>query len=258
MQFTARQEGDDLHLAVSDNGPGIPPEQKEQVFERFGARDEYRAQSIGIGLALSRQLAQRMDGDLSLLTTSPQGATFQLSLPYTKAEAEKLLTTSPSDVSEIVVLPHDLPQGHVLLVEDQEDMRRYLEQLLQTDYKVLSATNGVEALQLLQTRSVDLILSDIGMPGMDGINFREKVKENEKWAQLPFVFLTARALEEQQLAGLTLGVDDYLLKPFIPSELLVRLQNLYRNTLKRQLNQEALPTEESANEAQFRALHRIA
>ncbi|MEL7248208.1 MAG: response regulator [Bacteroidota bacterium] len=258
VQFTARQEGDDLHLAVSDNGPGIPPEQKEQVFERFGARDEYRAQSIGIGLALSRQLAQRMDGDLSLLTTSPQGATFQLSLPYIKAEAEKLLTTSPSEVSEIVVLPHDLPQGHVLLVEDQEDMRRYLEQLLQTDYKVLSATNGVEALQLLQTRSVDLILSDIGMPGMDGINFREKVKENEKWAQLPFVFLTARALEEQQLAGLTLGVDDYLLKPFIPSELLVRLQNLYRNTLKRQQNQEALPTEESANEAQFRALHRIA
>lgn len=258
IQFSVGQQAGRLRLKVSDQGPGVTTDHGELIFQRFGATDETQKHSVGIGLALSRQLARQMDGELELLNTSPAGASFLLTLPWTPGELVVGNLSTQPEKKEPVIIPEPLPEGKILLVEDQKDMREYLEQLLQEHYKVITASNGAEALKLLQKQQVELILSDISMPGMDGLTLREKVKNDDRWSKIPFVFLTARALDEQQLQGLVLGVDDYLVKPFLPEELLVRLGNLYRNTLARRSIAPEFQQQESASEMQFRKAHKIA
>ena len=258
IQFSVGQQAGRLHLKVSDQGPGITTDQGELIFQRFGTTDETQMHSVGIGLALSLQLARQMDGELELLNTSPEGASFLLTLPWTPGEIVAENFSPQPGNKEPAIFPEPLPKGKLLLVEDQSDMREYLEQLLQEHYKVITASNGAEALKLLQKQQVELILSDISMPGLDGLTLREKVKNDDRWSKIPFVFLTARALDEQQLEGLVLGVDDYLVKPFLPEELLVRIGNLYRNTLARRSIAPEFQQQESASEMQFRMVHKIA
>jgi DNA-binding response OmpR family regulator len=95
----------------------------------------------------------------------------------------------------------------VLIVEDNPDISKYLEENLGENYTCIKAADGIEALECLEKNEFDLIISDVMMPNMDGFEFRKKVKENIKWKQIPFIMLTARALEEDRIAGFRLGID---------------------------------------------------
>ena len=125
----------------------------------------------------------------------------------------------------------------ILVVEDTADMRQFICKLLEKQYTVLSATNGMEGLELLRQadQNIHLVVSDIMMPEMDGFELLKEIKSNDAFNNIPVVMLTALAGERDKLTALTIGVDDYLTKPFSVSELLTRVQNLLYNYHNRQL-----------------------
>jgi DNA-binding response OmpR family regulator len=178
------------------------------------------------------------------------GSTFFVQFP--KKEVIKMITTEEQEMinheNEVDIIPillnENIPNNAdletILIVEDNYDLRDYLSYTLSPHYNIITAENGQEGLEKLQTTNhrdfgagCQLILSDVMMPVMDGFEFLEKVKANDKWRGLPFIMLTARAEMQTRLNALRIGVDDYLLKPFDEEELLVRVKNLIANYKER-------------------------
>lgn len=234
-----------LRISVSDNGPGIRPEDLPHIFERYyqgGSPDAVAAGGVGLGLALAQELTQFLGGVLGVESRQGTGTIFTLTLPVRIAGAEAEFVPEPATMAppEPVSAPYkpalDRGKARVLLVEDNADMRLFLEQVLGPYFDTESAGDGAAALRCLERRPpFDLVLSDVMMPNMDGFELLEHVRRHPTtFRHTPFVFLTARALDDDQLLGLRLGVDDYLLKPFQPDFLVARLQNLLQNHVSRQ------------------------
>jgi signal transduction histidine kinase/DNA-binding NarL/FixJ family response regulator len=271
-------------LTVRDTGPGIAPLEQERVFERFYQSPQNQAQGgTGLGLALSRELAELLGGTLTLASVPGQGAAF--TLRFTAAEAalnvrggalrareeaelrgeEVGLGSKQSEpnLKEAPVLAHRGPvitlptldaalltsnsKPRVLVVEDEPDLRAYLRELLRPTYEVLTTADGQEALELLSREApVDLITTDAMMPRLNGTELLARLRADPSRAGLPVLMLTARADAAHRLVALTVGVDDYLTKPFAPAELLARVRTLLtRHDVRRQF---ATLPEEAPNE----------
>lgn len=246
-----RENADGLqHLLfkVQDTGRGISEEDLPRVFDRyFQTRNKALPTEggTGIGLSLARELARLMGGALWVESQWGEGSTFYFSLPAKAeemAEAEAFIAkTNGKTPTEKVGRKAESGNGEkpaVLIVEDNEGMQQLLGSVLADFYHCVFADNGAEAWQLLQSNEwsvdkLDLIISDLMMPEMDGYALLQKLKEHTDWQQLPVIMLTARAAEEDRLKALRLGVDDYLNKPFSPDELLARADNLIRNYHRR-------------------------
>ena len=257
-------------LTVRDTGPGIAEAEQERVFERFYQSPQNQAQGgTGLGLALSRELAELLGGTLTLASTPGRGAAFTLRFPATElgVEREELSVSEANEVeaeeaeeAEAEIEPtsddapifsihnskfiiHNSTKPRVLVVEDQPDLREYLRELLAPAYQVLTAADGQEALELLSREApVDLITTDAMMPRLSGTELIARLKADPARAGLPVLMLTARADDAHRRAALTVGVDDYLTKPFAPAELLARVQTLLaRHAVRRQFA--ALPAE---------------
>ncbi|MEM9928621.1 MAG: ATP-binding protein [Bacteroidota bacterium] len=231
-----------LTLEVTDTGPGIAATDLPRIFDRFyQSADLPAAGGTGIGLALSRRLARLLGGDLTVKSEVGVGSQFQLLLPLEVASVAAPKTTVPEDhdlnenAEEVIVAPLSImgDRPRLLIVEDHPEMSVYLRESLVQEYDGTVAANGVEALQLLEEQSFDLILSDVMMPIMDGFTLRQKINEREDWAGIPFIYLTARTLEQDKLLGFKLGVDDYVTKPFQLPELKARMQSLLSNKAER-------------------------
>ncbi len=233
-------------LTVRDTGPGIAAAEQERVFERFYQSPQRQAQGgTGLGLALSRELATLLGGTLTLASEPGQGAAFTLRFPAPEWSAEgEGVEAEEVDAEEGEAEPEATPDGallplharpRVLVVEDQADLREYLRQLLSPAYEVLTATDGQDALEVLAREApVDLVTTDAMMPRLSGTELLAQLKADPARAGLPVLMLTARADDTFRLASLTLGVDDYLTKPFVPAELLVRVATLLRrHTVRR-------------------------
>lgn len=237
---------DRLKLTVRDDGKGIPPSDLPHVFERYFQTKEIQSKSTsggtGIGLALVHDFAALMGGRVDVESILGQGATFHF-------EWRKMVTGIAMLAShhERLDLDEDYPIDHlgtdftVLVVEDNTDMRDYVVELLQHHFKVvMQSQNGAEALELLEQhgKGIDIIVSDVMMPEIDGFTLLKRVKAHPVWQQIPMILLTALAEDHDRLEALTLGVDDYLTKPFSSTELLVRTKNLLYNYHQRLLWQE--------------------
>ncbi|KPM47420.1 response regulator [Jiulongibacter sediminis] len=236
VTLQVNESGNRLMVRVADTGPGISPEYQETIFERFGrVSHETYFEGSGIGLALSKELVQLMDGELTLDDTYDEGAGFIVSLPWKPVEPGSAssgyqLNYETGEVKTPLQTQHSDDQRPILLLaEDNQDLRVFVADLLSGDYQVIQAADGKEALELLGKTWPDLIITDLMMPEMDGEELVRVLKRNEQYRSIPVIVLTAKSEDGDRINLLRIGVDDYLTKPFRENELRVRARNLIKN-----------------------------
>jgi signal transduction histidine kinase/DNA-binding response OmpR family regulator len=256
------EEDDHILLKVIDTGKGVHPNDLPHIFERFyqsKQSDQKMYGGTGIGLALVSEFAELMGGKAYAESSLGVGSRFYFKFPKKKteiihqAESNKIIIAEDDPIESIGT------DFTILVVEDNHDMRDFVAQLLQERYKkVLTAQNGAEGLAILELEgtNIDLILSDVMMPELDGLSLLQKIKSHPSWYKIPVIMLTALASERDKLDALVIGVDDYLSKPFSVAELLIRVQNLLYNYHQRRkwLSEEDKTTEEE-NEDQLAVDH---
>lgn len=258
LDKTAPSGQEFLVLLVTDNGIGIPPEKQKEVFRRFYQIDTSMTRSYegsGIGLSLTKELVELHGGDIRLESEVGQGTTFFVNIPL----GETVIPDKADPVSEANtpdpeaknserrdqradgMISLTAPSHTILVVDDNDDVRHYIGDCLQPNYKILYASNGEEALAKTTAKLPDLIVSDVMMPVMDGFALCRQIKTDEYTCHIPVILLTAKAAEENKLEGLETGADDYLIKPFNKSELKIRVKNLIeqRERLRRRFANEA-------------------
>ncbi|TNE70318.1 response regulator [bacterium] len=234
IEVTTNLEDGIYTIRVTDNGHGIPPEQQERIFERFHRIQQnnvHYVEGMGIGLELSRTLARAMNGDVRLDSAVRTGSSFMLLIPVcdsTYEEPEEYDVTElheAKDVfenSEIEIVQ----QYSILLVEDNQDMQAYVSEILEEIGTVSIVSNGKEALKYIQQKRPDMVVTDLMMPEMDGQTLIETLRNDPKTRTLPIVVLSAKALQDDKLDVLRIGVVDYITKPFLAEELKLKVQNL--------------------------------
>lgn len=244
-----QQLADRLFFEVEDDGIGIAAKDLPFVFDRYYQSDrteQHQMGGTGIGLALVKELSKLMGGDIQVKSREGEGTLFRLRLPYQEKRhgeipsVAKTLTRDARQASDFEESPtENLPAtsgGRILIVEDHLHMRQYLCEILGTDHSLVSVSNGQEALEHLTKHStVDLIITDVMMSGVDGFNLLKQLKEHTDWKRIPVIMLTARANQKDRIRALDLGVTDYLLKPFLRAELMARVNNILHS--RRQLKQ---------------------
>lgn len=230
--------GDSFRLVVANDGDRIPSEHAGRIFDPFVKLDE-NSLGTGIGLPFARTLIEAHKGRIFVDVNLPQ-ATFVLELPLRQEVAITLMGDSEEElpaedghtVADAVALP-DFSHRQVLLsVEDNEEFQNFMAGQLKADYEVLKARNGEEALALLAKQTVDLVISDVMMPVMDGLALCKEIKENLRYSHIPVVLLTAKISLQSQLDGLKTGADEYIAKPYSIDFLRARIENLLANRKK--------------------------
>lgn len=214
-------EGPTVDLSVEDTGVGIPDEARAHVFDRFyqvRAAPGSSAGGTGIGLALVRELVELHGGTITVDPTRTVGTRFVVRLPMDEAVA--LRPTEPAEES-----PGD-DRPIVLVVEDHDDTRAFLRQELAGDYHVEVARDGESGLTRAIELVPDVVITDVGLPGMDGYEMVRRLRSDERTSHVPIVMLTGRVSDDARVEGLESGVDDYLGKPFSAKVLRSRLRSL--------------------------------
>jgi DNA-binding response OmpR family regulator len=236
-----RPEG--VRISVSDTGPGIAPEHLSHIFDRFYRVDEtHTTEGTGIGLALTRELVELHHGTIKVESMPGKGSVFTVELPTerTAFPEEEIVETPPhrekidsAPVGVSAEKPAGIPTSEpadgkpiVLIVEDNSDLRRYIREYLQNEYVVNEAPNGKAGFDRAIEIVPDIVISDVMMPEMDGMELCRALKQDVRTSHVPVVLLTARAGTESKIEGLETGADDYVTKPFEARELLARVRNL--------------------------------
>lgn len=242
-----------IKIDVSDNGQGIPVEKQKEIFERFYQLNNYTSgiyDGYGIGLALVKELIHLHKGQILLKSTEGEGSLFTVLIPIEidaysseeiinvialktydfksveiKTNNQEILSTEPI-VQVVEAESKNTDKLSLLVVDDNPDMRTYLYEILKDDYHITVATDGGEGLQLALNIQPDLVITDVMMIKMDGIEFCQKLKSNYKTKHIPVIMLTALITLEDKISGLENGADDYMEKPFSSKELIARINNL--------------------------------
>lgn len=256
-------KADHVEFSVHDTGTGIPEHELPHLFERFRRVENARRRThegSGIGLALVNELLAMHGGKIRVQSQVGKGTTFTVTLPYgsqhlprerVRPEAEQIvpgtarrafvqeaLSWLPGHVVEDTASREDLEAAdalsaprlvtsskpRVLLADDNRDMREYVRRLLSSRFEVTTADNGWQALEKANQEIPALVLSDVMMPEMDGLQLLTALRENPATSSIPVVLLSARAGEESLIEGMTSGADDYVVKPFTARELLARVE----------------------------------
>lgn len=246
---------DYFEIDITDNGIGIDKNKIEQIFERFYQIDNDMTQSnfgTGIGLHLSRSLVELHHGIIKAENREDgQGTRFIIRLPlgsnHLKAEelenpeetgSEPTISQLPKDSiyeteEENKTNEYRKPKAktryRVLIVEDDEEIRRYTRSELDSDFRIYECTNGREGLETILKEKPDLVISDVMMPEMDGITLCRKIKQNININHIPIILLTAKSKAEDQIEGLEIGADAYIVKPFNTELLRTTISNLIAN-----------------------------
>lgn len=232
----AGQEGDGtLAIEVEDSGIGIPAAKQDKIFQRFFQTDLPESmvnQGTGIGLAITKEFVKLHNGIITVKSEPDKGSCFTVLLPAKKIHESFTPVTAnliPSEDVDQLILEENHKKDKkkvILVVEDNEDLRFYLKDNLKQQYRVEEAANGKEGWEKIKHLVPDLVVSDIMMPLMDGIELARKIKTETLTAHIPVILLTAMGSEEKQLEGLNVGVNDYITKPFIFEILDSRIRNL--------------------------------
>ena len=223
-----------VRIAIKDSGEGIPEDKLERIFERFYQTPSHandRKTGTGIGLDLTRSLVELHHGTIEARNnTDSKGAEFIVTIPLGNAhlKPEEMLTEAPSETQVANIMDEeilsespvivDLPKAGrrqcIIIVEDDTEIRDYLSSELSTDYDIIACDNGKSGLTEVLKNIPDLVISDVMMPEMDGNTMCSKIKQNPTTSHVPVILLTAKSRDEDQLEGLEMGADAYILKPF--------------------------------------------
>ncbi|MFN7131837.1 MAG: diguanylate cyclase [Myxococcales bacterium] len=229
-------------LAVRDTGPGIPADELPQVFERYRRGREGRAngRGTGLGLAISREIVELHGGSIVVESDAGHGTLFVVSLPQLSAQARMKAHAART-------------RPLVLVAEDDGDSRAIIAELLSSEYDVVSAEDGEDAVRLARERCPDLILLDIFMPRLDGFAAMEDLRRDPRTSDTPVIILSAQGDDLTKVRGLNLGAADYLAKPFSGRELLARVEKTLKVTQQRKALRALAETDALTNLPNFRA-----
>lgn len=232
-------ELDGFRIEIDDDGPGVDDKMQLSIFKPFYRAANHKT-GTGLGLPLARLLAEKHGGTLRLLP-SERGARFEIAVPQNEMTSQQL---SPPALSDVILpvgvsfaqdrdRPAENPSKEdgaaVLIVEDNEELRGVISDIISSSYTVLTAGTGRQALDVLAVETVDVIVSDLMMPEMDGYELCEFVKSDMRYSHIPIIQLTAKASVEDRIKGLEYGADAYIEKPFSPKHLLVQIHNILEN-----------------------------
>jgi len=231
-------------ITVKDTGIGIKPDQIQNIFTRFYRVDSEQTETIegsGIGLSIVKSIINKANGSIIVDSKLDKGTTFTVKLPISNKappikQVEPILQTKSIDDK----LASNLPR--LLLIDDNEDILTYVSSVLANDYHITTASNGQEGIISAQNIIPDIIISDVMMPGIDGLELLETLKSGELTNHIPIVLLTAKGSDESKIKGLKLHADDYISKPFNEDELSLRLRNILdaRDILKKKFSAEIM------------------
>jgi len=243
-----------LNITITNTGKGIPKEKLDSLFDRFFLSDTNQASDTemfrtGIGLAYIKKLVTVLRGEILVSSIPDEQTTFTILIPCEKSaftEKEIDMENSPVLIShhlknileEITEKTDGIPdkisaldlvensQKKILIVEDEKEIHLFLNDLLADKYKIITAYNGVEALEIIEKELPDIIISDVMMPLMDGVELCKRVKTDLRTCHIPFIMLTAKDSVIHRIEGLESGANSYIPKPFYPDHLLIRIQKL--------------------------------
>lgn len=265
-----------LYLAVSDTGTGIHPDDLERIFNRFfqsenAVQHPMAGQSgTGIGLYLCKRIVEEHGGRIFALNNKTCGFSVRIVMPVPEEDSDEVYH---SETTSGDLLPALQPAGSefvedeyanssankktILLVDDNLDMRTYVRSVLSVDYRVMDACGGEDALTKLNQHHVDFIITDLMMPGMDGLELSKRVKENISISHIPILILTAKISDDVKLESFRIGVDEYMQKPLNEELLLVRIHNIFRirqnnqQKFAMQMDPALLDIDEESNDSKF-------
>lgn len=263
---------DQVTIQVRDNGVGIPADKMKHLFNRFydGEYRKNHTTGTGLGLALTRDLVYLHGGNIHCYSEVGHGTTFVVNLPISKESfaAEQRDENTPVQISvpkftiediqehliqtdvNAIIEPPDEDAYKILIVEDNAELLMLMKQLLSASYHVRTASNGKEALEVIHNNELDLIISDMMMPEMDGNELTIALKSDPDYSHLPIIILTAKTQEDDKAQALANGADEYIVKPFKLRDLRLRIDNIIENRQRIQhdfqtqlLTETAQPTE---------------
>ena len=258
----------EIIIKVSDDGEGIPPKQMKNLFKRFHDGDYRQHQTIGtgLGLSLTQDLVILNRGTIDCKSEVGKGTVFTVTLPIYKDafapdqidEQNKIDLNIPKNaiidfntiIPDINAEPEEMTEedGYKLLVvEDNLELLMLMQQLLKSTYRVYIARNGKEALKIIKEKELDLIISDVMMPEMDGLELTRTIKSDPNYNHLPIILLTAKTQEEDIKEALQNGADEYLKKPFRLGDLKLRIDNIIENRKRMQTELSQMTEEEVVN-----------
>ena len=250
ITLTAKEENGRVMISVADNGCGISSDELPYIFDRF-YQAKNAGRGTGIGLAIVKAFTELHHGEISATSVEGKGSTFTINIPVrqkgevTNQSTEKIeQLVEPSSAQEVpnqarhideLIQPHQIDKPEVLIIDDNIDIRTYLRSVLSEKYNVSEASDGKVGLELARKIVPDIVLSDIMMPVMDGLEFCQQLKTDKAISHIPVILLTARSLDEQRVEGYEHGADAYISKPFSLRLLLSRIDNLIES--RKKLNQ---------------------
>ncbi|MBM9501718.1 response regulator [Leptospira sp. 201903071] len=243
-----QRENSEISIRVEDDGPGVPEKLRELIFDKFRQGEEGDSRSFGgtgLGLAIVKEFVNLHSGKVSVTNSSLGGALFEVILPIVSNEGienarpsphEELIPAIMSAVSDLKKIGDDTleepnlsgSKPKVLIVEDNAEMRRYIADTISSEFQISMATNGKEGLEKAKQEKPDVIVTDIMMPVLSGDRMVRAIREHSELNSTSIIFLSAKADMDARIRLLSEGAQDYLIKPFAPEELLVRVRNFIR------------------------------
>jgi signal transduction histidine kinase/DNA-binding response OmpR family regulator/Tfp pilus assembly protein PilF len=242
LTIRAEYETSDLEIRINDTGSGISKEDLPHVFSPFYQSHhtiEDGTPGTGLGLSLVHELLKLHNGTIHIESEENRGTSIFVTIPIRKEKflgsvisyspAKSTSPTHKSTFESIEYFENEIEENYeesVLVIEDNADLRHFISSCIHNQFKVLLAENGEEGFRMAIDNTPDLIISDVMMPKMNGIELTSKIKTDERTSHIPVILLTAKSTLESKLEGLETGADDYIAKPFSTEELRVRIGNL--------------------------------
>ena len=231
-----------IEVTVSDTGCGIKPENLAFVFERFyqeggGHVPHESMKGSGIGLVIAKDYTELHEGTISVSSVLGEGSAFRFTIPVdlkTNETEEKTTAGVEEDIKEVTTSHTNESRPKIAVIEDDQDMLLFLRMILDTHYDVYTATDGRQGLEMIREVFPDIILTDLMMNGMNGLELCRKVKDNPLTSHIPIVILTANASDDAHQQAYETGADSYLTKPFSVRTLQTRLNAILDNRVKLQ------------------------